>query len=94
MDMKIETYWDLASVSQIKTAQGAAKAFEEEFIHLFLKEVRKEFKSPLLGGSFQSKIYFDMFDMQLAKSISDSDSLGIKEYVEEAVKKYEKNSNG
>ncbi len=92
--MKIETFWDINAISQIKTAKGAARAFEEEFIHLFLKEVRKGFKSPLLGGSFTSKIYFDMFDMQLAKSISDSDSLGIKEYIEKAVESYEKNSNG
>jgi len=90
--MKVDAYWDLAQVSQNKTEAGAAKAFEEEFVHIFLKEVRKEFeKSQFFGGSFSNKLYFELFDMQLAKVISDSDQLGIKEYLQEALKKYENN---
>jgi len=93
--MKIDTYWDMAQLSQIKTGSSAAKAFEEEFVHLFLKEVRKEFEnSPFFGGSFGNKLYFDMFDMQLAHTIAESDRLGIKEYIQEAIEQYERNGHG
>ncbi|SMC09280.1 rod-binding protein [Nitratiruptor tergarcus] len=91
--MKVEAYWDIAKLSQIKSSQMATKAFEEEFVHMFLKEVRKTLpQGMLLGNSFSSKMYLDMVDMQLAKAISDSDALGIKEYIEAALKEYEKNS--
>jgi flagellar protein FlgJ len=92
--MKIEAFWDLNSISEIKNSSMAAKTFEEEFIHFFLKEVRKGLKDPLLGNSFASKIYYDMFDMQMAKAISDSGKIGIKEYIQNAVEKYKNNSNG
>ncbi len=91
--MKIEAYWDIAQLSQIKTSSMAAKAFEEEFVHMFLKEVRKSMPSGiLLGESFASRMYLDMVDMQLSQTISDSDALGIKEYIQEAIKTYEKQS--
>ncbi|WP_200763804.1 rod-binding protein [Nitrosophilus alvini] len=86
------SYWDIQSVSQIKSASEAAKAFETEFIRMFLKEVRKELGSGVVGSSFSSKMYLDMFDMQLSKTIADSSGLGIKEYIEEAIKAYETNS--
>ena len=91
--MKIENsaYWDIKSLSEIRTKEEAAKAFEEEFLHIFLKEVRKELEkeSSLFGHSFSAKIYWDMFDMQMAKAISDADSLGLKEYIQNALKTYE-----
>ena len=92
--MKVDTYWDFAQLSQIKTKQMAAKGFEEEFIHLFLKEVRKslERSSSLLDNSFSAKMYWDMFDMQLAKTLSDSDQFGLKEYLAKAIETYENNS--
>ncbi len=93
--MKIDTYWDLAQLSTVKKLEGAAKAFEEEFVHQLLKEFRKEFEdSKFFGGSEANRLYFDLFDMQLAKVISDSDQLGIKEYIQKAVKEYEKNAHG
>jgi len=88
----VKAYWDINSISNIKKIEDAAKAFETEFIHIFLKEVRKSIKTGMLGSSFSSKIYLDMFDMQMAKNISDSQKLGIKEYFLEAIKAYEKNS--
>jgi len=88
----IKTYWDINNISNIKSLEEASKAFETEFIHIFLKEVRKGMEKGMLSSSFSSKMYLDMFDMQLAKSISDSDKLGIKEYFLEAIKAYEKNS--
>ncbi len=91
--MKIEAYWDINQLSQIKTKSQALKAFEEEFIHMFLKESRKTIQSidPNHKG-FASKMYLDMFDMQMAKAISDSDALGIKEYLQQALESYQKNS--
>jgi len=88
----IKTYWDINNISNIKSLEEASKAFETEFIHIFLKEVRKGMEKGMLSSSFSSKMYLDMFDMQLAKSISDSGKLGIKEYFLEAIKAYEKNS--
>ena len=91
--MKIEAYWDIAKLSQMKTLDRASEAFEEEFVHIFLKEVRKSIPTaPLMGESLASKLYLDMVDMQLAKAISQSDQLGIKEYIQNAIKEYEKNS--
>ncbi|HIE35456.1 MAG TPA: flagellar biosynthesis protein FlgJ [Campylobacterales bacterium] len=88
----IKTYWDIKSISNIKNLEEAAQAFETEFIHIFLKEVRKELERSISNSSFSSKIYFDMFDMQMAKNISQSGQLGIKEYFIDAIKAYEKNS--
>ena len=92
--MRVDTYWDFAQLSQIKTKQMAAKGFEEEFIHMFLKEVRKSLQrsSSLLDNSFSAKMYWDMFDMQLAKTLSDSDQFGLKEYLAKAIETYESNS--
>jgi len=93
--MKIgTTYWDLKSVQNIKTKQDAAKAFEEEFILMFLKEARKSIKPGFLDNSFSSKLYFDMFDMQIAHEIAKSDALGIGEYIQNALESYKKNSDG
>ncbi len=91
--MKIETYWDLNQLSQIKTKSQALKAFEEEFVHMFLKESRKSIQSiDSTHSGFDSKMYWDMFDMQMAKAISDSDALGVKEYMAKALESYQKSS--
>jgi len=92
--MKIEAYWDINALAQIRSKADAAKAFEEEFLHIFLKEVRKTLQeeSSLLGNDFSAKMYWDMFDMQMAKAISDSDKLGIKEYIQNALKIYDEKS--
>ncbi len=92
--MKIETFWDINALSQIKTKNEAAAAFEAEFLHIFLKEVRKSMhQGGFLGKSFASKMYLDMFDMQLAKSLSQSDQIGLKEYISNAIETYRKNSH-
>ncbi len=90
--MKIEAYWDINQLSSIKSKKDAIQAFEEEFVHLFLKESRKSIEafSPK-RSDLSSKIYFDMFDMQMAKCISSSDALGLKEYISKAMEIYEKN---
>ncbi len=91
--MKIEAYWDLNALSQIKSPREAAKAFEEEFLRIYLKEARKSVKPQgFLGNSFASKIYLDMFDMQIAKALSDGGGLGIEEYIRNALESYGKNS--
>ncbi len=91
--MQIQSYWDLAQLSQIKTLNRASEAVEEEFVHLFLKEVRKSLPTaPLMSNSFASRLYLDLVDMQLAKTITQSDQLGLKEYIQKAVKEYEKQS--
>ncbi len=90
----VPTYWDIKDLSQIRSKAQAAKAFEEEFLHIFLKEVRKELQkeSSLFGSDFSSKIYWDMFDMQMAKAVSDADQLGLKEYIQNALKIYNEQS--
>lgn len=91
IDTNIKTYWDIKNISKIKNLNAAAKQFEEEFVHMFLKEVRKAEEKSMFNSSFSSKMYLDMFDMQLAKNISDSDQLGLKEYFSQALKAYDKN---
>ena len=91
--MKIEAYWDFQSLSQIKKPSEAAKAFEEEFIRMYLKEARKSIEPQgFLGSSFASKLYFDMFDMQIAKALGDSQGVGIQAYIQKALESYESNS--
>ncbi len=90
--MKIEAYWDFNALSQIKEPAQAAKAFEEEFIRIYLKEVRKSIKPQGLGNTFSAKMYLDMFDMQMAKALSDGQGFGIKEYIQKAVESYGKYS--
>ncbi len=91
--MRIDTYWDINALEQIKTSKAAVKAFEEEFVHMLLKEARKTMpKGGKLGESFSSKIYFDMYDMQIAHAISQSDRVGLQEYIENALEHYKKNS--
>ena len=91
--MKIDTYWDINALEQIKTSKVAAQAFEEEFVHMLLKEARKTLpKGGMIDESFSSKIYFDMFDMQMAHAISQSDQLRLQEYIVQALEHYKKNS--
>ena len=87
----VTTYWDFQDLSSIRSKAEAAKAFEEEFLHIFLKEVRKELQedSSLFGNSFSAKMYWDMFDMQMAKAISDADQLRLGEYIQNALKLYD-----
>ena len=88
--MKVGAYWDFAQLSSIKSKEKALEAFEEEFVRMYLKESRKSIQSINKEHSFASNMYWDMFDMQMAKAIGDSDTLGIKEYFAKALQSYEK----
>ncbi len=74
-------YWDVQNLSSIKTAEEAAQAFEAFFIKTILKEFRKSIPEGMFNSSFSSKMYLDMFDMQIAQAIAESDQLGLKEYI-------------
>ncbi|MRJ01895.1 MAG: hypothetical protein GXO19_06595 [Epsilonproteobacteria bacterium] len=88
-------YWDLNGLSQIKDSSGTARAFEEELLHLYLKEVEKEFEeSPLFGGGMAGKIYADLFAMELSRTVASTDSIGIRQVVEEAIRRYSGEDNG
>ncbi|MRI83750.1 MAG: flagellar biosynthesis protein FlgJ [Nitratiruptor sp.] len=94
--MKIEApYWDLHQLSRTTSAKGAARAFEAELVHLFLKEVRKELaQSPLFGATLANRLYFDLFDMELANQIAQSGQLQLGVRIEEAMKAYRQGSDG
>jgi Rod binding domain-containing protein len=93
--MKIENdmpvFWDIQRLSESKNIKEASMLFESEFLHMFLKEVRKSINP--LGNSLSSKFVMDMFDMQLSKMISEGEGIGISKYIQEAVKEYQKNSS-
>ncbi|NPA52968.1 MAG: flagellar biosynthesis protein FlgJ [Aquificae bacterium] len=74
-------YWDVKNLKNIKTAQEASQTFEAFFIKTLLKEFRKTIPEGLFNTSFSSKMYLDLFDMQIAQTISQTDQLGIKEHI-------------
>ncbi len=90
----IQPYWDVQKINEIKTPEEAAEAFEAFFVRMILKEFRKSIPEGLFNSSFSSKMYLDMFDMQIAQAIAQSDQLGLKEYIlqsldrEKAIKAY------
>jgi flagellar protein FlgJ len=90
-DIKIKPYWDIKEISQIKSKEEIAKEFEAIFVRMLLKEFRKTIPEGLFS-SFSTKMYLDMFDMQISEAIASSDQLGIKSYILEAIKSYEKYS--
>jgi len=93
-DTKIKPYWDVKEISQLKKPEEIAKEFETMFIRMVLKEFRKSLDGGIFSNSFSYKIYTDMFDMQIAEAIASSDQIGIKQYLLEAIKAYEKYSSG
>ena len=78
---RVNPYWDVKSLSQIKTAESAAEAFEAFFIRTILKEFRKTIPEGMLGNSFGSKMYMDMFDMQISQVMASGDQLKLKEFI-------------
>ncbi|WP_456401266.1 rod-binding protein [Persephonella sp.] len=92
-DIRIKSYFDIKEVSQIKTKEEVAKEFEAMFVRMLMKEFRKSIPEGLFS-SFSSKMYYDMFDKQIAEAVASSDQLGIKSYILEALKAYEKYSTG
>ncbi len=90
--LKINPYWDIKDIRQIKKPEEVSKEFETMFVRMLLKEFRKSIPEGLFNSSFSSKMYWDMFDMQISEVISSSDKLGIKSYIQQALKVYKRYS--
>ncbi len=82
---RITPYWDIKNLSQIKTPEEAAEAFEALFIRTMMKEFRKGIPEGMFNTSFSSKMYMDMFDMQVSQLIASSDQLKLKEFILESI---------
>lgn len=81
-------YWDTDSLTQKRTAEEAAKGFESLFVHMMLAEARKGMPEGFLGRSNASRMFYDMFDMQVAQEIAASGSLGLAATISEALEAY------
>ncbi len=90
--LKINPYWDIKDIRQIKKPEEVSKEFEAMFVRMILKEFRKSIPEGLFNTSFSSKMYWDMFDMQISEVVSSSDQLGLKAYIQEALKAYNRYS--
>ncbi|WP_456464461.1 rod-binding protein [Persephonella sp.] len=93
-DVKIKPYWEIKDLSQIKEPEEVAREFETMFVRILMKEFRKTLDGGIFSSSFSYKMYMDMFDMQIAEVIASSDKLGLKQYILDAIKTYEKYSAG
>ncbi len=93
-DVKIKPYWEIKDLSQIKEPEEVAREFETMFVRILMKEFRKTLDGGIFSSSFSYKMYMDMFDMQIAEAIASSDKLGLKQYILDAIKTYEKYSAG
>ncbi len=82
---KVNPYWDIQNISQIKTVDKAAEAFEAFFVRIMMKEFRKSIPEGMFNTSFGSKMYMDMFDMQVSQLIASSDQLKLKEFILESI---------
>ncbi len=91
-NIKVRPYWDVKSISQINSPEEVAKEFEAIFVRMILKEFRKSLDGGIFSNSFSYKMFTDMFDMQIAQVISSSDKLGLKQYIMNALKTYQKYS--
>ncbi len=90
--LKINPYWDIKDIRQIKKSEEVSKEFEAMFVRMILKEFRKSIPEGIFNTSFSSKMYWDMFDMQISEVVSSSDQLGLKAYIQEALKAYNRYS--
>lgn len=82
---RVNPYWDVKNLSQIKTADEAAEAFEVFFVRIMMKEFRKSIPEGIFNKSFGSKMYMDMFDMQVSQLIASSDQLKLKEFILDSI---------
>jgi flagellar protein FlgJ len=82
---RVNPYWDVKNLSQIKTVEEAAEAFEAFFVRTIMKEFRKSIPEGMFNKSFGSKMYMDMFDMQISQVIASSDQLKLKEFIIESI---------
>lgn len=84
----VATYWDTAALQEKKSLAEAAKGFEAIFVHSMLSSARKGMPEGLFNRSNASKMFYDMFDMQIAQQIAASDTLGLGSFIEDAVSRY------
>ena len=70
---KAEVYWDLAQIEGIKSGKEAVKQFEVYLVNQFLREAEKSMPEGLFSpeGSFSSKLYHDLFSMELSQKIGE-----------------------
>ena len=93
-NVKIRPYWDIKDISQLHEPEEIAQEFEAIFVRMIMKEFRKSLNNGLFSSSFQSKMYLDMFDMQIAEVVASSGQLGLKQYILNALQTYQKYSSG
>jgi Rod binding protein len=87
----IKSYFDLKSIQESKTPEEVANTFQTIFFEMMLKEMKNglfEFSS----SDFGNKMFMDMFFMQLAQVMADSNQIGLKDYILNAINNYTKNS--
>jgi flagellar protein FlgJ len=89
---RINSYFDLKSIQEAKTPEEVAKNFQTIFLSMLVKEMRKTIPQ-FSSNDFGSRMYLDMFDMQLAQVMADSDQLGLKDYILNAIKTYTQNQD-
>lgn len=87
---RINSYFDLKTIQEAKKPEEVAKNFQTIFLSMVVKEMRKTVPQ-FSSNDFGSKMYLDMFDMQLAQVMADSDQLGLKDYILNAIKTYNQN---
>ena len=84
----LPVYTDFQSLAAMHGVQGAGEAkrlddvagqFASVFTHMMLKSMRQASLGDGLLDSQQSLFYRDMFDQQLALSLSSGDGMGIKQ---------------
>jgi flagellar protein FlgJ len=87
----IKSYFDLKSIQELKTPEEVANTFQTIFFEMMLKEMKNSlFK--FSSSDFGNKMYMDMFFMQLAQVMADSNQIGLKDYILNAINNYTKNS--
>ena len=89
---KVIPYWEVNRIEEIRSIGDISGEFEKIFLRFLLKEMEKTVPEGLFNSSFQSKMYLDLFGMQLVDSISSSGKLGLRSFFEEAIKSYLKNT--
>lgn len=77
---------DIEGVGEAKRLDDVAGQFASVFTHMMLKSMRQASLGDGLLDSQQSLFYRDMFDQQLALSLSSGDGMGIKQVLTEQLR--------
>lgn len=85
-------YFDLKPLKEMKTPEEVATAFQTILFEMMLKEMKNSIET-LSSGSFSNKMYTDMFFMQLAQVLAESNQTGLKDYILNAINSYIKNQH-